>query len=256
MNIITLTSDYGIGSHYSSMMKGRLSGYFSYITLVEITDRHEPFDIIESAYIFNLIKSNFPSDTLHLFMVNTADAVNGQLLLAKSKNLSVLVPDNGSISMIFEETTPDVFLFDHSLFSGQEDWEVTSEAVMSLLKSSGQSDQRFIKFDDYQRKNLIRPVMNESKLTGTIMFNDSLGHAHTNIHASFFESFIKQHRFRILLSRHEWVENIHKNITEVRDGEPFAAFNNQGYLYLGVKKGKSNQLMNLTKSRAIRIELI
>ena len=256
MNIITLTSDYGIGSHYASMMKGKLSSIFSDITLVEITDRHESFDIIESSYIFNLIKSNFPSDTLHVFMVNTADAMNGHLLFAKNEHTSVLLPDNGSISMIFEESTPDVFLFDHSLFSEQEDWEVASEAVLSLFKSNDQSDQRFIKFDDYQRKNLIRPVMNESKLTGTVMFNDSLGHAHTNIHVSIFESFIKQHRFRILLSRHEWVENIHQTITEVRDGEPFAAFNNRGYLFIGVKKGKSNQLMNLNKSRAIRIELI
>lgn len=256
MKTITITSDYGNQSHYVSAMKGLLAAHFPGAMVLDISDNHHPYDIIESSYIFNLIKDNFPPDTLHLFMVNTLDAQNGRVLMVRQHEQTIILPDNGSISMIFENQIPEVFVFDKTLSSEKEDWEIFTDLAGSFGGSNQEPDQGYKKFDGYQLKRPVQPVMNDDNLTGTVMFNDQLGHAHTNISRDIFQQFIKNGKYRILLSRHEWVDTIQSSLSDIREGEPFAAFNHRNFLYIGVKKGKSNQLMNLTKSRAIRIELL
>lgn len=256
VKIITLTTDFGSESYYISALKGKLAALLPEVNVMDISDKHHPYDVVEAAYIFNLIQSNFPNGTLHLFLVNMVDAVNGQILLVKNDSFFYLMPDNGSLSMIFDTSPIEVFLYYETAGSSSNDWLVIAEAAAEFIGNNLQTDQSFKKFDGYQQKSPVRPVMNENYLTGTIMFNDSLGNAHTNITENDFRNFTGNQKFRILLSRHEWVEQIQTRHSDTKEGEPFASFNHANYLYIGVKKGKSNQLMNLTKSRPVRIELI
>ncbi len=254
--IITLTTDLGSKSHYLSIVKGMLLGAALKPTIVDISHDCEPFDIIESAYVFRLVYDYFPPNTVHLFSINYNSAQQGRILCALYKGHYFIFPDNGSLSLVFPDEDLKVWEIAKAPLPSFVIGEVMVKAALQLFENNYNSDQLFLPLDKYHKVGAIKAVVSENKLTGTIMFNDSYGNAHTNITKNDFESFTSNRKFRINLSRHEWIEEVNTSFSDSKGGESVGKFNNKNLLMIGVTRGKATQLLNLTKNKTISIDLL
>lgn len=220
------------------------------IQLFEISEHQEKFDLVESSYVFKQIYESFPPGTLHILLIDSALSSSETILFCRRNGHSFIFQNNGIQSLIFEE---GVALFEISV-SHEFSPLVRYLKAAELLLQNGDSDQFAKSFDRPIKFSQTALVSKDDSLYGTIMHNDVLGNAHTNIHKSDFEQFVGNHAFRIHLSRFERISTIETNLKDIRDGDPYATFNHRGYLVIGIRKGEASKLLNLVKGRPISID--
>lgn len=254
MPVITLTSDYGEQSHYLAMVKGHLYAVNSNLILADVSHHTEPFDIIEAAYVFNLVYPSFGDKTIHIFDINAVASDNRFLCAALNKQF-ILLPDNGALSLIAGNQTPQIW----ELPEAGKNYKIAAifmaNEAIKLINSNYNPESIFKPFTTPQQVIALNPVISESRITGTVMYTDSFGNAHTNISKTAFEQFTQNKSFRINLSKHEWVEQVSDNYWKAANGEPVCTFNNLDLLMISVVKGRASQLLNLIKNKSVTIEL-
>jgi S-adenosyl-L-methionine hydrolase (adenosine-forming) len=254
--IITLTTDLGSKSHYLSIIKGMLLSAASKPDIVDISHDCEPFDIIESAYVFRLVYDYFPQNTIHIFSVNHNSAQQGRILCAKHNEHYFIFPDNGALSLVFSEMDVAVWEVAKSPLPPFAIANIMVKAAVDLMQNAYKTDQLFAQLDKYHKVGAIKAVVTETKLIGTILYNDSYGNAHTNITRQEFDNFTMNKKFRINLSRHEWIDEVISSFAHTKGGDSVGKFNNKDLLMIGVNRGKATQLLNLTKNKTISIDLL
>jgi S-adenosylmethionine hydrolase len=254
--IITLTTDLGSKSHYLSIIKGMLLSSASRPDIVDISHDCEPFDIIESAYVFKLVYDYFPENTIHIFSIDYNSAQQGRILCAKHRNHYFIFPDNGALSLVFSEVGIAVWEVAKTPLPPFAIASILVKAAIQLMQNDYKLDQLFNQLDKFHKVGAIKPVVTDNKLIGTILFNDSYGNAHTNISKEEFEKFTSNKKFRINLSRHEWIEEVNTSFAHTKGGDSVGKFNNKDLLMIGVNRGKATQLLNLTKNKTISIDLL
>ena len=224
--------------------------------IIDISHDCEPFDIIESTYVFKLVNNYFPNNTIHIFSIDYNSAQEGRILCTKHNNQLFIFPDNGSLSLVFPDENLVVWEIAKAPLPPFAIASVMVKAAIQLMDNGYKPDQLFQQLDKFHKVGAITAVVTDVKLIGTIMYNDSYGNAHTNITRHEFEKFTANKRFRINLSRHEWIEEVNTSFAHTKGGESVGKFNNMNLLMIGVNRGKATQLLNLTKNKTISIDLL
>ncbi len=226
------------------------------IRVLDISHSIERFDINEAAYVINLVRKDFPANTIHIIAIDTESLEGQRILCVKSQGQFFIVPDNGIISLIEPDGYYEVFEFKRQPDSSFIVRDVMAIQAIELIKQNYQPEKLFGKTDGINKKLAINPVVNNDTLQGTIVYVDSYGNAFTNITRTAFDDFVKSKKFRIILSHFEFVDKIHRKITDEAEGQTVCIFNENGYLMIRINQGKASQLYNLRKSKPIMIELL
>lgn len=233
---------YLIQAHFSAMQQN--------IQLIEISEHQEKYDLVESCYVFKHIYDAFPKGTLHLFLVDSALSSNETILTCENEGHSFIFQNNGVQSLIFENPVQL-----KELLINKDELPLNRYlSAAQLIIENKDYDQWSRSFDQPVKFSQTALVNKDNSLYGTVMHNDVLGNAHTNIHKDDFHQFIGNQPFRIHLSRFERISTIETNLVDVREGDPYASFNHKGFLVIGIRKGEASKLLNLIKGRPISID--
>lgn len=100
MAIVTLTTDFGLGSPYVAAMKGVILGINPLACLVDITHAVPPQDIRYAAVVLEDAVPWFPPGTLHVAVVDPGVGTDRPLVWAELAGQQVLGPDNGIFSRL------------------------------------------------------------------------------------------------------------------------------------------------------------
>jgi S-adenosyl-L-methionine hydrolase (adenosine-forming) len=106
MSIITLTTDFGSGSHYAAAMKGVILSICPGATIVDITHDVPPQDIRQAAILLDSAADWFPPDTIHVAVVDPGVGSDRAIVYARIGRQQFIVPDNGLLSRLVARTPP------------------------------------------------------------------------------------------------------------------------------------------------------
>jgi len=105
MDIITLTTDFGLYDPYVGAMKGSILNINPRVTIVDICHTIEPQNIAQAAFILSTTYHYFPEGTIHVVVVDPEVGTERNAILLTTPSAFFLAPDNGVLSYIVEEAT-------------------------------------------------------------------------------------------------------------------------------------------------------
>ena len=107
MAVITLLTDFGDKDYYVGLFKGDLHSATPSSRIVDISHSIPPYDIVTGAFFLKNTFEHFPKGTIHIVRVYEQGLGKQKLLAAKYRNYYFIAPDNGILSLVFEEK-PDL----------------------------------------------------------------------------------------------------------------------------------------------------
>ncbi|MCR4411541.1 MAG: SAM-dependent chlorinase/fluorinase [Thermoguttaceae bacterium] len=106
MPILTLSTDFGVGSPYVAAMKGVVLSINPAATVVDITHAVPPQDVRYAAIVLDDVAERFPEGTIHVAVVDPGVGTERGLVLAEIGRQRFLAPDNGLLSRLAARTRP------------------------------------------------------------------------------------------------------------------------------------------------------
>jgi hypothetical protein len=106
MSIVTLTTDFGFGSHYAAAMKGVILSIHPAATIVDLSHDIPPQDIRRAALLLDDAADWFPPDTIHVAVVDPGVGTDRAIVYARIGRQQFIAPDNGLLSRLAARTPP------------------------------------------------------------------------------------------------------------------------------------------------------
>ena len=103
--VIVLTTDFGVGGAYVGVMKGVILTLNPRATIIDLTHQISPQNIREGAFILGINHRFFPSDAIHVAVVDPEVGTGRLALLLVTPRGRFLAPDNGLLSNVVWDTT-------------------------------------------------------------------------------------------------------------------------------------------------------
>lgn len=103
--IITLTTDFGVDSHYVAQMKGSILSINPDAMIVDISHGIPPQDIRQGALALAEATTIFPERTIHVAVVDPGVGTERQIVFAEIGKQIYIAPDNGLLSLVYETKT-------------------------------------------------------------------------------------------------------------------------------------------------------
>lgn len=105
--IITLTTDFGSSSPYVAAMKGVILSINADARIVDITHDIPPQDIRAGAIALAETAIRFPSDSIHVAVVDPGVGTNREIVYASFDGQHYIGPDNGLFTALARHGSPD-----------------------------------------------------------------------------------------------------------------------------------------------------
>lgn len=106
MSIITLTTDFGPGSHYAAAMKGVILSLCPAATIIDLAHDVPPQDVRRAALLLDDAADWFPPETIHVAVVDPGVGTDRAIVYARIGQQQFLAPDNGLLSRLAARTPP------------------------------------------------------------------------------------------------------------------------------------------------------
>src|SRR5258708_9910657 len=100
--MVTFTTDFGYTDHYVGTMKAVIFSINPEAHIVDICNAVQSYDVLDGAITIAQAYRYFPSDTLHLVIVDPGVGSSRRPLLVTTERHMFLAPDNGVLSLVFE----------------------------------------------------------------------------------------------------------------------------------------------------------
>ena len=102
--LVTLTTDFGLNDHFVGTMKGVIFNINPQAQIVDICNAVNSFDVLDGALTIAQAASYFPSDTLHVVIVDPGVGSQRRPILVTNETHTFLAPDNGVLSLVYERS--------------------------------------------------------------------------------------------------------------------------------------------------------
>jgi S-adenosylmethionine hydrolase len=243
--VITLLTDFGTSSSYVGSMKGVILNISPDIRIVDMTHEIAPQDVEEAAFVLKQAYSHFPEGTIHVVVVDPGVGTDRAILAVRAGSHLFLAPDNGVLKYVFDANpecavyrvaNPEYFLDGVSrTFHGRDIF-----APVAAHLSMGVPLEKIGKpFPDYDRGRVLKPRVEESRITGQIVYVDRFGNGITNIGADLIQG-----RRGLRVQVNLWnFDGVHATYAEVRRGEPLVLVGSDGTLEIAVHQGNAKEKM-------------
>ncbi len=104
--LITLTTDFGIGSPYVAEMKGVILSISPAARIVDIAHNIGPQNVRQAAIIMAEATTWFPSGTIHVAVIDPGVGTERRIIYIQIGDQQYIAPDNGVLSRLTSKTRP------------------------------------------------------------------------------------------------------------------------------------------------------
>ncbi len=261
--MVTLTTDFGLHDHYVGAMKGVILSVNPEARLVEICHSVQSFDVLDGALTIAQTYHYFPSDTIHVVVVDPGVGSERRPLLVTTEKHIFVAPDNGVLSLVYERetrisvrhiTSAHYFLQPVSAtFHGRDVF-----ARVAGYLSKGVEVAKFgEEINDYVRFAAPKPkAINERMLRGVVLKVDKFGNVVTNITPNDAAALFGPQAppFKLMVGSAE-VTRMSRSYSEGAPGEPFAILGSMGFLEVAVNRGSAAQVLSAKKGTEVGLIL-
>tara|TARA_B100001057_G_C22773256_1_gene920518 strand:- start:572 stop:1390 length:819 start_codon:yes stop_codon:yes gene_type:complete len=263
--IVTLTSDFGLDSHYTAVIKGALQKRVEETHIVDISHRVRKFDAVEAAFILRSVYHEFPDGSIHLICVRSADTQESPHRLVRLDGHYFIGADTGIFRLLSEKQPDGVFDFsglnlDVSAPTFPER-EVFVPAAAHLARG-GREDLIGRSIGELKEAQPRRLSFEDDTLVGHVVYIDDYGNVITNISRTAFEEFGRGRPFEIQLRTSRMsIRKVSEHYGDVEVGKEVAVFNFAGLLEIAMNnhsvpgdRGGADALLGLKRDQVVRIQ--
>ncbi len=257
MPVITLTTDWNNDDYYVAAVKGAILSSFPEAVIVDISHKIPSFNVTQAAFILKNSYRHFPEGTIHIVGVNSTSGPETRFLGVKAEGQFFLTYDNGIYGLIFRDEPTEIV----ELKAGKDphifpELSVFVPAACKLgkkvaLKELGK------KLKDFAKTIPLRAAIDDSGITGSIIYIDSYHNAITNITRELFERVAQNRNFEILVQSNKYkIDRINTKYGETTIGEILAIFNSVGLLEIAMNRGNAAELLSLDLNSSVRVNFL
>jgi S-adenosylmethionine hydrolase len=259
--LITLTTDFGLNDHYVGTMKGVILSVYPEAQIVDICHSVQAFDVLDGALAIAQAYHYFPSDTVHLVVVDPGVGGQRRPILVTTARDVFIAPDNGVLSLVYEReerlsvrhiTSEHYFLQPVSAtFHGRDVFARVAGYVSKGVEAAKFGDE----IADFVRFAAPKPkVINERMLCGVVLKVDKFGNIITNITPAEAPTLFREQTpsFKIMVGSTE-VGRMHRAYADGAPGEPFGILGSMGFLEIAMNRGSAAQVLGAQKGTEVGI---
>ena len=174
MQIVTLTTDFGLQDYYVPALKGAMLTRYRALNIVDVSHNIKNHDIVQAAFILKNAWYAFPVGTIHVVSVNNFNSEHNRFLAFKYEDHYFIGPDNGIFTLIFPHWIPPQYIAEIP-FGGLNFKPVSAviaEAVGFL--ASGQALESLgLEALDVTQRIMLQPVISPNQIRGSVIHIDN-----------------------------------------------------------------------------------
>jgi len=262
MSIITLLTDFGTEDEYAGVMKGVILSINPSATVIDISHRIDPQDLLHGAYVIEASYGYFPRGTVHLIIVDPGVGSNRRILAIEKTGHIFIAPDNGILTLLLKGGPVDAIVhLENSryfldpvsqTFHGRDIFAPVGANISmgaDLKKMGRPVDQAELTLIDIEE-----PIISDKgDLTGIIVSIDHFGNLITNIGENTFNNVCGTHKKKELEIRVDdhTIKGISCSYGGVKNNNPLAIMGSRGYLEIAVNRGSAKNYFNAKKGDRI-----
>lgn len=248
--LITFTTDFGLSDHYVGAMKGVIHSINPDARIVDICNSVQPFDVLDGALTIEQAYSYFPSDTVHVVIVDPGVGSARRPILADTSRHIFVAPDNGVLSFVFarEErlsvrhiTAEHYFLQPVSqTFHGRDIFAAVAAHLSKGVEPAKLGDE----IADFQRFAIPKPKpVSPGQMKGAIIKVDKFGNLITNIRPEDEPLLVGNPPPKLTLAiGNQQVTKLATSYSQGAANELFCIIGSMGYLEIATNKGSAARL--------------
>lgn len=259
--LITFTTDFGLNDHYVGTMKGVILSINPAAQIVDICNAVQSFDVLDGALTIVQAYNYFPSDTVHLVVVDPGVGSTRRPLLVTVEKHIFIAPDNGVLSFVYEReerisvrhiSASHYFLEPvSSTFHGRD----VFAAVAGWLSKGVEVAKFGDEINDYVRFSAPKPhPVSDKLLKGVVLKVDKFGNLITNITPVDLPQLFAPEPppFKVLIGKHEISKMTH-SYSEGTPGEVFVVLNSMGFLEIACHRGAAALIVGAGKGSDVGV---
>lgn len=259
--LITFTTDFGLNDHYVGTMKGVILSINPAAQIVDICNAVQSFDVLDGALTIVQAYNYFPSETVHLVVVDPGVGSTRRPLLVTTDRHIFLAPDNGVLSFVFEReervSARDISASHYflqpvsSTFQGRDIFAAIAGWLSKGVEVAKFGDE----ISDYTRFAAPKPKpVNDKLLKGVVLKVDKFGNLITNITPNDLPQLFSPQPppFKVLIAKHE-IAKMTQSYSEGTPGEVFVVLNSMGYLEIASHRGSAAHIVGAGKGSDVGV---
>jgi hypothetical protein len=259
--LITLTTDFGAQDHYVGTMKGVILGINPAAQIVDICHGVPAFDVLEAALTIAQAYSYFPSDSVHVVVVDPGVGSQRRPIVVSTGRHVFVAPDNGVLSLVFarEERVMvrHITALHHFLqpvsptFHGRDIFAPVAAHISKGVDPTvlGEVIRDPVRF-------AVSPPKSEGdgRLRGVVLKVDKFGNLVTNIRPTDVPQLFASPAppFRIVVGKGE-IRSLKLTFAEGSPGEPFAVLGSMGFLELAVNQASAAHTLGAGRGSEVAV---
>lgn len=259
--IIALLTDFGDDDYFVASMKGVIAGINPGVRLIDITHQVPSFQVETAAFILRAAFTYFPKGTIFVTVVDPGVGTARKILLAKCMDYYFIAPDNGVLSLVFADETPEFirelsnaeyFLLESSpTFEGRD-----KMAPAAAWLSTGVECENFgPECASYIRMKVQKPQKRRKKIYGHILYIDKFGNLITNIPESMLKDFMQdEQKIEAIFVASGQEIPFKESYGSVEKGELLSLPGSLGLLEIAVREGSAQEILGLKKGDPVCIQ--
>lgn len=256
--LITLTTDFGTGSHYVAQMKAALLRGAPEATLVDLSHDLPPQDVDGAARFLQQTVPDFPADTVHLAVIDPGVGSDRAIVAIDALGQRCVGPDNGLFGWMNDRPLAAVRLdvakvgIDRpsNTFHGRD---IMAPAAARLaegepLDQLGQPIEELVCLP-----KLPGPEVGADGVAGLVVEADQFGNLISNIAGELVESAPTDQRFRVVCGEHETF-GLQCTYADQPPQTLVALIGSGGMLELAIVNGNAAQMLGAKAGDALTID--
>jgi len=259
--IVTLTTDFGLQDHFVGVIKAVILNINPEVVLVDINHDIGSYDVFDAAYTLVQSYRFFPSDTIHLVVVDPGVGTARRPILARTMEHLFVAPDNGVLSLIYEREenvevrhiTADHYFLNpvSNTFHGRDIFA----PVVGWLSKGVEVDKFGDPITDFARFTPPQPKrVSESLVKGVTLKVDKFGNIITNLTPKDLPELFSDNPppFKIIINQQE-ITKLNLAYSMGKPSEIFAMVGSSGYLEISTNRGSAAKALNVSRGADVGV---
>jgi S-adenosylmethionine hydrolase len=248
--IITLTTDFGLTDSYVAAMKAVLLRHCPDATLIDVTHNVPRHDVLCGAITLERAIDGFPSETVHLAVVDPGVGTDRRILIAELNGSTVVCPDNGLITWAWRLHLGGAA---HELIWRPANHSNTFHgrdimAPVAGMIAAGTSLEKLSRSMSAPILLHVGPSVNGAR--GEVIQIDHFGNATTNIPYERIRSLLA----RTIRVRNRSVGKLRRTYQDVAPGKPLALIGSSGLLEIAVRDGSASDDLKIKVGDEVQVQ--
>jgi len=259
--VVTLITDFGHADHFVGVMKGVIRGINPDVEIVDVCHQVNSYDIFDAAFILAQSYRFFPTDTIHLVVVDPGVGTARRPLLARTIEQKFVAPDNGVLSLVYEReesievrhiTSDHYFLNPVSHTFHARD---VFAPVVGWLSRGLEADKFGEPITDYAKFVSPKPKrVSDQLVKGVVLRVDKFGNIITNLTPDDLPALFSESPppFKILIGQQE-ITKLSLSYSSGKPSEIFAIVGSSGYLEICTNRGSAAKTLNASRGGEVGV---